>query len=357
MRVLVTGGCGFVGSHAVAHLLDTTDWDIVVVDGLTYAGDTGRITEHHGYDPARVKVVWHDLRAPLPPSLIERIGPVDAVWSIAANSHVDRSLDDPVPFVHSNVAIATSMLEYARQVKPRVFVHCSTDEVFGPAPDGYHHHEWDTVLPSNPYAASKAAQDACAVAWWRSYGVPVVKTNTMNMFGERQNPEKFIPLTIARLAEGAPVPVHGRKVGDVWRAGSRKYLHARNLADAYRWITERAMERGVSAYPVSDRPDAWNVCGVEMTNDGMGWTSTRPDRATTAATAWTVRRSRPRDGSHQWRCGRHWSGPSGGRSTTGTGWRHEGPGHRRSRVHRVPCRRRAPTSGPHPDRPGPVNRW
>ncbi len=110
------------------------------------------------------------------------------------------------------------MLEYAREVQPRVFIQVSTDEVYGAAPPGYSHKEWDPVVPSNPYSASKAAQEAIAIAYWRTFGVPLVLTNTMNNFGERQHREKYLPIVVRNLLAGRQVPVHGSERG---RAGSR----------------------------------------------------------------------------------------------------------------------------------------
>lgn len=255
MKLLITGGAGFVGSHAVAHVLENTDWEIVCVDGLTYAGDIGRLTDHEGYDPTRVRTYWHDLRAPIPPTLAARIGDVDVIWNIASESHVDRSIEYPVAFLVGNTRLMANVLEFARQVKPRLLIHCSTDEVYGAALDGYDHREWDPILPSNPYSASKAAQEAACIAWWRTYGVPVVITNTMNMIGERQGGEKFLPRIVTALLKGEPITVHGRKDGKTWFAGSRKYLHARNYADACLWLTKQ----GYALY--GPRPERWNVVG------------------------------------------------------------------------------------------------
>ena len=271
MRILLTGGTGFIGSHFVEHVLSTTDHELVVLDSLSYAGDVSRLTDQDGYDPKRVKVLWHDLRSPIQSGLRERIGPIDVVVNMASESHVDNSIADPVPFINNNVAVATTMLEYARHgdTRPGVFIQVSTDEVYGAAPTGYSHHEWDPIVPSNPYSASKAAQEAIAIAYWRTYGVPVVLTNTMNNFGERQHPEKFLPIVVRNLTRGKPVPVH--------QGGSRVWLHARNHADALLWL----MDQPVSYYDGGDgsRPDRWNVAGdrdllnetvVEMAAEALG---------------------------------------------------------------------------------------
>lgn len=268
MKLLLTGGSGFIGRHTVEHFLRNTDWEIVVLDMLSYAGDVNQLTDMELYDPERVRVVWHDLRAPIMPTLVDRIGDVDFIINMASESHVERSISDPNPFVMNNVALALNMLDYARQAKPEKFIQISTDEVYGPAPVGHDHIEWDTYLPSNPYSASKAAQESIAYSYWRTYNVPLIITNCMNLFGERQHTEKFIPMTIKKLANGEKVPVHAELVkyerAHLWEPGSRFYLHARNLADALLFILDT---QPVQAYPDFDRPTKFNVVGEqELTN-------------------------------------------------------------------------------------------
>lgn len=267
MRVLVTGGAGFAGHHLTEHLLAVTGWDLVVVDGLTYAGRPDRLTDCAGYDPDRVTLLWHDLRAPVHPWLDDRIGPVDAVLHLAANSHVDRSISDPAPFVRNNVDVTLNMLEWARTRDLTHFVQVSTDEVYGPAEHGTAHAEWSPVMPSNPYSASKACQEAVAFSYWRTYGLPVTVVNIMNMYGERQDPEKFVPLAIRSVLAGDVVPLHGRMrplpglTGQYeWEPSSRCWLHARNFADALRWILT---DTSPAVFGDADRPDRWHVAGDE----------------------------------------------------------------------------------------------
>lgn len=272
MRILLTGGAGFIGHHTVEHILETTDWNLVVLDGLTYAGDVARLTDIDGYDPTRVKVLWHDLRSPIGSGLDDRIGYVDAVIHAAAESHVDNSLARPADFFLANAAITVNMLEWARTRFLTHFIQVSTDEVYGPVPLGRPSREWDPQLPSNPYSGSKSAQEAAAIAWWRSFNVPVVITNTMNNFGERQGPEKFIPKTIKTFLAGEKMTVHGAIVGkkivrtvkgtdeavDDWVASSRVWLHARNHADALCFL----LQQPVTRYDRTNLwPDRWNVAG------------------------------------------------------------------------------------------------
>src|SRR6266496_3370429 len=240
--VLISGIGGFIGSHLLEHLLINTDWNIIGIDSFRHKGITDRITDTLVYNrfPDRVKIITHDLIAPISPLMIETIGgPIDYIINMASESHVDRSIVHPVPFIKNNVDLVLTMLEYARIIKPKVFIQISTDEVYGPMNKGDPHPEWDTILPSNPYSASKAAQEAIAISYWRTYGVPLVITNTMNIIGEMQDSEKFVPKIIKNLLADRPVPVHCDSDG---RPGSRFYLHARNLADAWRYLTEQYLD-------------------------------------------------------------------------------------------------------------------
>lgn len=260
-RVLITGMGGFIGSHLMDHILATTDWEIVGLDSFRHKGLTERITDscHYRAELERVTVLTHDLAAPISPILTEQIGQIDYVFHLAAESHVDRSIEHPVWTIKNNVDVTLNMLEYAREAKPYVFLQCSTDEVYGPAPGTTRHPEWAVILPSNPYSASKAAQEAACIAYWRTYRVPVIITNTMNNYGERQDPEKFVPMIIRSVSNGGKVPVHG-KPGEI---GSRFYLHARNHADALCWL----IQHDPAMYPEYDRPARYNVVGdLELNN-------------------------------------------------------------------------------------------
>src|SRR5690606_4952093 len=150
-------------------------------------------------------------RPPPPPP--HEIGPVDYILNLPSASHVDRSIADPGPFIRNNVEVMLTVLDYARQTRPRMLLQMGTDEEYGPAPAGYAHREWDTVLPSNPYSASKAAQSAIATAYWRTYQLPVVLTRTMNLIGPGQDAEKFVPMVIRRVLAGETVPIHSSPDG------------------------------------------------------------------------------------------------------------------------------------------------
>jgi dTDP-glucose 4,6-dehydratase len=175
-------------------------------------------------------------------------------------SHVDRSIDDPAGFIRNNTDVILSTLEYARQVSPAHIVVISTDEVYGPVTGAAAHREWAPILPSNPYAASKAAQEAIAISYWRTYGLPVTIVNCMNLIGEMQDREKYLPKVIATVRDGGTVPVHGRP-GDI---GTRHYLHARNLADALLFIL-RSLP--AARYPDALRPDRYNIAGPDRVSN------------------------------------------------------------------------------------------
>ena len=263
MKVLLTGVAGFIGSHTLEHILTNTDWDIVGIASWTHKGTPERVEEVLKGNPKwrdRLTIITHDLVAPFPELTKKRIGQCDYIINIASESHVDRSIENPVPFVQNNVNLVLTLLEFAREYPPQVFVQISTDEVYGVAPEGVNHKEWAPILPSNPYSASKACQEAIAISYWRTYGVPVVITNTMNNFGEFQDTEKYMAKIIRYVQEGKTVPVHG-KPGKI---GSRYYLHARNHADAILFL----LDKPVSKYSEDNiYPDRYNVVGdIELDN-------------------------------------------------------------------------------------------
>lgn len=257
-RILLTGASGFVGSHVLEHLLVSTQDDIVCPVSFRHLGMPLRLEHVLASRPEhahRVRVVMHDLTAPIDPRTADAFGDVDQVWNIASQSHVDRSISDPGPFIRNNVDLMTNMIDWAREAKPSLFLHMSTDEVYGPAHGGHRHVEWETHKPSNPYAASKSVQESIAFAAWRTYGLPVVITNTMNIIGERQDREKFLPLVIGRILRGERIDVHASPEGV---PGSRFYLHARNLADAWDHLSTRAPALYANG---AGEPDRYHIVG------------------------------------------------------------------------------------------------
>ncbi len=269
-RILLTGAAGFAGHHFLDHILVTTDWQVTATASFRHRGKADRITAVLDSRPGsrdRVDVLIHDLTAPFSAQSAYRIaGPgLDFIVAYAAESHVDRSIADPVPFVTNNVAVILNTLELARQVRPRAVVVITSDEVYGPEhPAAGPHPEWDVILPSNPYAGSKAAQEAISISYWRTYGVPVILVNCMNMCSERQAAEKYVPMLIRAISRGERVTVHG-KPGDI---GTRGWLHARSLADGICFLLNRHPPAMFPAHappgaPASDRPDRYNIAGPD----------------------------------------------------------------------------------------------
>jgi dTDP-glucose 4,6-dehydratase len=265
-RVLVTGIGGAIGVHVMAHFMHNTDWQVVGIDSFRHKGQYDRVARfcrNHPDWPARISVITHDLCAPLTDRQVEQIGQIDYIINLASLSDVQGSIDDPVPFIRNNSDIMLNTLELARKVKPEVFLHFSTDEVYGPAPLDGGHKEWDVILPSNPYSASKAAQEAYAIAYWRSFGVPIVITNTMNNFGETQAPSKFPAMIQKKVALNSLVTVHAASDGQI---GTRYYLHSRNAADAVLFILQNTKPTLHNPGHI-DRPDRYNIVGDKQVSN------------------------------------------------------------------------------------------
>ena len=169
-RVLVTGGAGFIAHSVIYTILNETDWEIVCLDRLDFSGNLNRlhdILESCSVDDKRrVKIVYHDLKAEINPLIISLLGNINIILHLAAGSHVDRSIEFPMEFVLDNVVGTVNLLEYARKLNDlERFVYFSTDEVFGPAPDGISYKERDRYNSTNPYSASKAGGEEMCVAY------------------------------------------------------------------------------------------------------------------------------------------------------------------------------------------------
>jgi len=233
-RVLLTGGAGFIAHHTIRHFLKETDWHITSLDRLDYSGNLNRIQdmmlEFDKETQKRVRIVFHDLRAEVNNLIAADLGQFDYIIHMAASSHVDRSIENPMMFVLDNVVATCNILNFARTQKNlERFIYFSTDEVFGPAPKGVNYKERDRYNSTNPYSATKAGGEELAVAFENSYGMPIYITHTMNVFGERQHPEKFIPMTIKKVRDGEPVTIHSDETKTI--PGSRHYIHAKDVAD------------------------------------------------------------------------------------------------------------------------------
>jgi dTDP-glucose 4,6-dehydratase len=245
-KILITGGAGFIAHHVVDKILSSTDWEIVTLDRLDFSGNLNRLKEvvesYPKSERKRVKVVHHDLKAQLNPEICATIGRVDYISHLAAGSHVDRSITYPLEFVMDNVVGTAHILDYARKLDSLDrFAYFSTDEIFGPAPKGINYKENDRYNSTNPYSATKAGAEELVVAFENTYGIPSLITHTMNVFGERQNPEKYIPMVIKKVRDGEMVTVHADAQKAV--AGSRHYIHAEDVADALLFLYNYDMSK------------------------------------------------------------------------------------------------------------------
>lgn len=289
-RVLVTGAAGFIGHHLVERILSDTDWGIVCLDRLDHAGNLERLASSVRNHADRVRVVFHDLRAELGNGVAKRLGKFDYCLHLAAGSHVDRSVLDPSGFVRDNVLGTAHLLDYCREHVEQT-LYFSTDEIFGSADEGQCFKEGDRMNPTNPYAASKAGGELLVPAYVNTYGMKLQITRCANVFGERQDPEKFIPLVIRKVLSGETVQIHSKKVGmreagdycqchgkvlygpghnnrspklvENFQASSRLYTHHKNVTSA----VLKVLEKGVCVGGEDASKGRYNIEGGEEMNN------------------------------------------------------------------------------------------
>ncbi|MBN9347202.1 MAG: dTDP-glucose 4,6-dehydratase [Devosia sp.] len=258
MRILVTGGAGFIGSALVRHLVRDAGAEVLNVDKLTYAGNLASlraIENAPNYRFVRADICAADAMA----EAFASFRP-DRVMHLAAESHVDRSITGADAFIKTNVVGTFTLLEAARRYWDGLsgsaksdfrFLHVSTDEVYGSLGDWGLFHEGTPYDPSSPYSASKAASDHLAIAWYRTYGLPVIVSNCSNNYGPYHFPEKLIPLVILNALEGRPLPVYGKGTN------IRDWLHVEDHARALHLIAERG--RPGEKYNVGGRNERRNI--------------------------------------------------------------------------------------------------
>lgn len=220
MKVLISGADGFIGSNVLQYLLNNTGWEFTAICSWRHHGNPLNVPISN-----RVEVITHDLVGPIP-----EIGSFDYFLHLASESHVDRSQADPVNFIENNISSTLQMLEYAREHCGDKFIMFSTDEVYG----AHDHEEWDILRPSNPYAASKGAQELIAMAYKQTFDVPVIITNSNNVVGRNQNPEKFIPKLIGLINDDKTVDIHTVK----GKPGRRHYNPVENIGSALKFILD-----------------------------------------------------------------------------------------------------------------------
>ncbi len=248
MSILVTGGLGFIGSNYILHITKTSKpHRITNIDSMSFGSNPENLKEIENADFYKL------VRAEINDASIvtDEMADADVVVHFAAESHVDRSIPDPKKFLHSNIIGTFTLLEAARRSKVSKFIHISTDEVYGSANSGESFHENSPLNPSSPYSASKAAAEMLALAYHKTYGIPIVILRCTNNFGPRQFPEKLIPKTTIRALLGLRIPVYG--------SGQqiRDWIHVSDFCKAIDLATEKGVNGRI--YNVSAKNEISNL--------------------------------------------------------------------------------------------------
>tara|TARA_X000001036_G_scaffold261351_1_gene242925 strand:+ start:3077 stop:4105 length:1029 start_codon:yes stop_codon:yes gene_type:complete len=268
-KILITGGAGFIAHHLIDKILSSTDWEIISIDRLDFSGNLNRLNEvvskYGNSDKKRIKIIHHDLKAELNPEITSSIGKIDYIAHLAAGSHVDRSISYPLQFVMDNVVGTANILDFARkQNHLERFLYFSTDEIFGPAAEGVFFKENDRYNSTNPYSASKAGAEELVVAFENTYKLPAIITHTMNVFGERQNCEKYIPMVIQKVRDNELVSVHSDKEKNI--PGSRHYIHAEDVAEAVLFLFKFNIKE-IKSDDSSIKCQKFNIVGKDEINN------------------------------------------------------------------------------------------
>ena len=259
MTILVTGGCGFIGSNFIRFILKhRADCEVVNLDALTYAGNQANLQELEG--DVRYRFIHGRIEDPA--VVKDAMTDVDAVIHFAAETHVARSIDNAAPFITTNVLGTQVMLEAARRAGVGRFVHVSTDEVYGALGNEGKFTETTPFRPRSPYSASKAAGDLLAQAYWETYRLPVMVVRPSNNYGPYQFPEKLIPVMVTNLVEGRKVPVYGR--GE----NVRDWLHVDDCCRAIELVLDRG--RPGEAYNIGGQSERRNIEVVRLVVGQMG---------------------------------------------------------------------------------------
>ena len=278
MKILVTGGCGFIGANLVRHLVGESDHDVVNLDKLTYAGNPqslADIADSDRYEFLQADIADHQQCR----EAIESAQP-DAIMHLAAESHVDRSIDGPADFVNTNVVGTFNLLDNSLQYFKQLpadrqesfrFLHVSTDEVYGSLGDTGSFSETTPYDPHSPYSATKAASDHLARAWKTTYGLPVLVTNCSNNYGPYQFPEKLIPLMIIKCINEEPLPVYGKGLN------VRDWLYVEDHVRALRTVVETGTPG--ETYNIGGNSERTNIDLVHALCGIMDELSPRPSGA------------------------------------------------------------------------------
>lgn len=267
--IVLTGGCGFIGHHFAEYVHKHSDWNIIIIDKLSYASmGLNRLRNNELIHSKRVKVFTIDLCNELSDGIIKELGEdVNYIVHMAAETHVDNSIKEPMKVITNNVNSTVNLLEWARTLKNlEIFFYFSTDEVFGPALGDTLYKEWDRHRPTNPYSASKSAAENICIAYENTYKIPLMSVNVMNAFGERQHVEKFIPLCIKKVLNDEMVYIHSYP--DKKESGTRFYIHAQNIASAVLFLIQNGQIG--EKYNISGEKEVSNLRLAQLIAETVG---------------------------------------------------------------------------------------
>lgn len=261
-NILITGACGFIGHHLVEYFLKNTEHDIYIIDKLSYASyGLDRLREIGALDNTRIHKYIYDLTSKIDHGFIQELQNMHWIIHLAAETHVDNSISDPHYCIMNNINSTLNLLELARKLEHlERFLYFSTDEVYGPALDDKLFKEDERHNPTNPYSASKSASEMICKSYENTYKIPLLICNAMNVFGERQHHEKFIPKCIHKILNDDINYIHSYPSTDeMHKSGSRFYIYAKNVASAVDYI----MNHGVLG-------ENYNIPGQdELRNDEL----------------------------------------------------------------------------------------
>jgi len=257
-NILITGACGFIGHHLIKYLLEKTEDHLYIIDKLSYASfGLDRLREIDALNNPRIHLYIYDLNSKIDEGFTKELKDINWIIHLAAETHVDNSIKDPAYCVLNNIQSTVNLLEFTRTLKNlERFLYFSTDEVYGPALNGKLFEEHERHNPTNPYSASKSASEVICKSYQNTYGIPLLICNAMNVFGERQHQEKFVPKCIKNVLTNSVNQIH---CNEDKQSGSRFYIYAQNVASAVHFI----MTNGIIG-------DNYNIPGQEeIDNDVM----------------------------------------------------------------------------------------